>query len=298
MLLSHTTTEAPIDRRGRQSMESGDVSPSRRHIRSRLTYRRVRFARLSETEFEEHFAKMSLVMTEATRIDSTIAPWASPDWYSRKDDVRRNADAIMAFDGELLVGFVAYRVRVLCGRSCVHLMSGYVRPNYQGRGIGYASNARIGIPVLLRHSFRGIYMAADLLNPIVMRAWKDRAPTARHIYPAIGPASENPRLVGAATELAKAGFPALEFDSKTGVLAGKTLPRQNDAPLSGDALIDQHFRSHVRPSDGDTVLMLLDGTRGAVFSYGREILRAVPRILRRTASRRYRDEAPDVGDGR
>lgn len=259
----------------------------------RLHYATVDLSKLSTSEYDALFGEMGSVMHGATSGGSGSTEWAIEDWRDRKSELRRGSEVFLIRDSCELVGFVTFRVRRVHRRVCLHLSSGYILPTYQGCGIGYLANARIIFHVIVRHPFSSYLMAADILNPVVMAGWRARIPWPEVMYPPVTPGLKPTALRDIAAELADSAYSASEFNPGTGVLRGKTRPRGSEFTRSGDCAVDGYFEQHVDPTRGDTVLMILDGSRAALLRGVAEILRAVPRSLRRSLKPRRR---PRVGE--
>lgn len=246
-----------------------------------MRIRHVRFRDLPDEAAQALFLSLGEVMAVAVA-HSGGGPWPVEDWPRRRSTVLAEADAYVAAVGDEPVGFLTYRIVALSGRPCVQMLGAYVVPEHQGNGLGFSMNARLVFRMLGRGPFRRYFLAADLLNPVALSAWRARIPLATHMYPAFGDSAavDRARPIDAeALRFAAERFPQCEFDVVNGVLQAKTLPRCGPVPICGDEEVDLMF-SHVVPERGDTVLMLVDGSPRLLAAAVGHMAGAVPRLLR------------------
>jgi GNAT superfamily N-acetyltransferase len=244
--------------------------------------RRVRLGGLPAGEARRLFDRMGQVMVATLNPGgSADANWAARDW-DRRWPAMRTCDAYLAEQDGRLVGFLAYETVRVARRRAVHLLAAYILPDYQGLGIAFSINARIVFRSLLTRPLADQVLVMDVLNPLAFRAWRVRVTDGRNFFPAVGGSAEpSPGLQRVARQVAADRYPSVQFDPASGVLRGKTLPRDGDPPHSGDLVVDRYFDRHVDASSGDTVLVVIDGNRRAVLDGLAQMVRAVPRSLRR-----------------
>jgi hypothetical protein len=234
-----------------------ETTSSDRMTSSRIRFRRVHLRSLPRAEATELLDRLGRIMVAAGDADGD-GTWAGRDWDGRRARVLEVADIEVALvDGEI-VGFVTFKLGRLLGRPCLHLMAAYILPEYQGRHVALALNARIATTVVARRPWRSHYLVMDVLNPIAFDAWRARSGDPQNFFPRIdGLTSPSPHLEVAASELASDQYGHLTFDRDTGVLAAKTLPRATEGPASGNEAVDAHFSAHVDHRKGDTVLVVI-----------------------------------------
>jgi hypothetical protein len=266
---------------------------SSRSTGRRLRYRRHRLSELSLAEFTRLHSAMGRLMHDTVAATEDPA-WADTLWERRRQALRENACACLAYDAERLVGFMTYELFRIGGRTCVHLGSCYVEPRVHGRGVAFSLAARIGFAHFALTPFVDLYFTTNVINPLAVRAWRARSPIPRsqHLYPPLDGHPADPALVSMATEIATRQFPELHFDPRLGVLRDAGLPRGAGTHASGDAEIDAFFDRHVDPCQGESVLLLFDASRRVILHNLGQLLAAVPRATIARPGRRRRRVPP------
>jgi L-amino acid N-acyltransferase YncA len=210
--------------------------------------------------------------------------WMAEEWAARGQSAS-DATLWTATLGDALVGCMFVSELELDGTRALFLQSAYVHPALQGRGVGFALNARMALRELLRHPFGSRWVVAALMSPVALAGWRSRlSPGAA--YPGLGDTDLRPELTSVAAAAAAQLYPTVPFDPATGVLHGRTPPRSGRVTPSGDQFVDAHFEQHVDPAAGDAVLMVLDGRRSEVV----RCLGRVPGALLRSISVRAGSE--------
>ena len=262
----------------------------------RIRYRSFRPSSLSPTQASKMFESMREVAGAATA-DTRGSTWIASDWESRRiqfDDSR----CYSAWSSDDLIGFMWTRRLSVGIWRVVHLQAAYVLPAYHGRGIGYSLNARMILREAARLLGARSVLVADMASPVAFHGWRSRARHAEDFYPLVdgdGKPELSPLEV-VAESVASAVYPGLAFDSATGVLHSKTDARRGLVQASGERAVDGYFDEFVRGESGDTALVVMRPRAMEFLANGREVVRAVPRALRRTPGRiRYPANSNYVG---
>jgi GNAT superfamily N-acetyltransferase len=263
-----------------------------RHGSERIRYRTVLPADLCAGQATELFGSMREVARAAT-VDSSGSTWVDADWDGRFGQFMESR-CHLACSPVGLIGFMWTRRLRVEGWRVVHLQAAYVLPEHHGRGIGFAMNARMVLreaPLLLRG--RSL-MLADMASPVALHGWRSRARCAADFFPLIdGRGLPRPSpLLDIAGSLAVSVYPGLDFDSRTGVLRSKTHPRGTPMSFSGEDAVDRYFEDFVHGAAGDTALVVMRPRAWEFIANAGQLVRAVPRALRRRPSRRRPPVSP------
>lgn len=245
----------------------------------RLRYVRHDLSSMGRQDSTRILEEVEGIVAEAAGSSYGRAQWAVEHLRSRIDRFVANAHVMMIMDGETAVGMLIYEYGDIRGRPALNLLAAYIRPEYQGCGLGFSANARLAVRYLLRHPIRGFYMTGELSNPLILSAWRRHVPTPKYLYPPLGSESASPSLIAVANEHWRSECPSIPFDSAVGVLRGRVAPRGECDPPCGDPVVDDYFSRNVDAQSGDGVLMVLDVTHRGLIAYGVEILRALPRMF-------------------
>ncbi|HKY15875.1 MAG TPA: GNAT family N-acetyltransferase [Microthrixaceae bacterium] len=249
--------------------------------------RHVRLATLPTAEADAVFDRLTDVV--AASMTPGIPPersWAVSEWEARRDQLIARSEVEIASIGDVVVGFLIYEFLVLAGRPTVLLIAGCVRPDWQSQGIGFALNFRLVLRTIARARGRGIWLVARILNPVALHAWRKQLHDASRVWPNLGEGpSPRPELERAAHEFVERYEPDSTFDPVTGVLKGRHPPGQRVHRPSGSSLVDDFYEAHVDLENGDTVLMVIDGSRTVMLAHAARIVASAPRGLRRAFGR-------------
>ncbi len=241
---------------------------------------RVEMSRCSESEARRIFDEMGRVVAAAATPDLPAGTgWASDVWESRWPGIR-DVDAYVALAAGELVGFMLCTTVTVGGRRALYLQAAYIHPELQGRGIGFAINARVVFRELCAHPFSRRYMVSDMMSPVALGAWRAQVADRNDFYPPLDGAPTTELMQALALDAAHTLYPDLTFDLGTGVLHGRTGARPAPTTRSGIALVDAHYDRFVDPARGDTVLVVVNGRRREVLAGAGKLLSAIPRVLR------------------
>lgn len=224
--------------------------------------------------------------------------WAREYWQRRESKARSDTHAYVVRDRGVLVGFMLFSVRELDGWICALLESGFVRPEYQRRGVGFGLCARVVHRVFWKHPWRQFLWVSELINPVILRAWTSRFPRSTEMLPArFGTRSAD--LERLAPLVAARLFPENDYDPETSVLTGRTTPRPPIDTWSGDVSTDEYFSAHVHPETGDSLLYLAAFRRTTILRGLGQLAGATWRLLdRRLRSRPEPARSGSAGSGR
>jgi GNAT superfamily N-acetyltransferase len=230
----------------------------------RLQLRRWRFGDLDAGTAASRFDELGrLVAGVATPSLPAGTGWAAEGWRERWDSAA-SATVFSAHTESDLVGFMLVGDPMIAGMRSLHLQAAYVHPAFQGRGIGFALNARMGLRELGLHPLGSRWLVSDLINPVALAGWRARLRSPGATYPRVDGGAPPPEILEAATAAAAELYPHAEFDPLTGVLHGRHRPRPGPTPSSNDAEVDAHFARHVDPAAGDALLSVFDTRRPEV----------------------------------
>lgn len=263
-----------------------------------LHHRRLASVTASERDrLMDEFCRVAVVALtpETSREDS----WVSADWASRSEWITEHCSVQWATCGPDVVGFLAYRTMQLAGRPAVHLVAASVLPEYQGKGVAFAINARIVFRSLAAARFASVVVVAHILNPIAMKGWWSRLNDQGAFYPQITDAEPPLLLRRVAEEFAAEVDEGFDFDPDTGVVKGRHPSGSRPTLESGHRGIDSLYQDNVCLDSGDTVVMVVDLSRRTILGGFGELLRAVYRSAtvalhpaRRSQSRRMPARSP------
>lgn len=241
---------------------------------------RVEMSRCSEPEARRLFDEMGRVAAAAATPELPAGTgWAAQVWETRWPGIR-SVDAYVARAAGELVGFMLCTTVTVGGRRALYLQAAYVHPALQGRGIGFAINARVVFRELCSHPFSRRVMVSDMMSPVALAGWRARVSSRDDFFPPLDGAPATEQMRSLASDAARALYPDLEFDPTTGVLRGRTGPRPVAAPRSGVTQVDAHYDRFVDPAQGDTVLVVVNGRHREVLAGAGKLLGAIPRVLR------------------
>ena len=283
----HVTTRVASDAQGEEpgTQPLGQDPPSAGGTSQarRLSYRYVDLEGLSDAEFGALYAEMGEVMAAAAE-EPGAADWASDYWCGREAKARHGTRAYVVRDRGLLVGFLLFSLREQQGWICVLMESGFVRPEYQRRGVGFALCARVVHRVFWRYPWKKFLWVSELINPVILHGWVSRFPPTTETLPGrFGIPSEE--LEDLAPRFVEAVFPDSPYDEEWSVISGRTTARPPISTWSGDAEIDSYFSEHLNPQTGDSVLFMAAFRRKTVLLGLGQLLKAGRRML----DRRLRD---------
>ena len=254
----------------------------------RLRLRRWRFGDLDDSEAESRFHELGRFVAGVATPSLPIGTgWAAEGWCERWDSAR-SATVFSAHRERELVGFMLVGEPRIAGLRAFHLQATYVHPALQGRGIGFALNARLAIHELARHPLGSRWVVADFINPVALAGIRARLSSDAAMYPRLDGGTPDPELLDAAEAAAALLYPQAEFDPLKGVLHGRTGSREAQTPSSGAAEIDDWFAQHVDPGAGDALLAVFDARRPEVLRGARQLPRATLRSLKPKAGRTRR----------
>lgn len=203
--------------------------------------------------------------------------WVSADLASRREWITDNCSVQWATCEGDVVGFLAYRVMQLAGRPTVHLVVASVLPEYQGKGVAFAINARIVLRNLVATRFASLVVVAHILNPIAMMGWWSRVDDQSGFYPQITAERPPPLLRRVAEEFAADVDEGFDFNPDTGVVTGRHPSGPRQLRESGHPGIDSLYRDNLCLYEGDTVVTVIDVSRRRVVAEFGELLRAIYR---------------------
>jgi len=247
-----------------------------------LEYSVIGLQSLSGAEFDSLFDEMGKVMTAAVAVGDA-GGWSLESWESRRDRYRSVDHTYLArCEGEL-VGFTVVEMAVVDGRRCAHMVAGYIRPEFQGRGIGASFCSRLIWRMLLRKPWSRFYICADIINPIVLAGWRQKCARKRALYPSIEPKYATSHMNRIAGLIAADRYPACPFDVATGVMGNTGPPRDTPTAVSGDVSLDQHYRSHVKPEAAESVLLVIEVDARSLAASAFDLTRSIWRISPRAA---------------
>ena len=247
---------------------------------ARVRIERVEMSRCSESVARQLFDEMGRVAAAAATPELPAGTgWAAEVWETRWPGIR-SVDAYVARAAGELVGFMLCTTVRVGGRRALYLQAAYVHPALQGRGIGFAINARVVFRELCSHPFARRYMVSDMMSPVALAGWRARVSSRDDFYPAMDGAPATELMQSLALDAARTLYPDLVFDLGTGVLHGRTGARPAPTTRSGVAVVDAHYDRFVDPARGDTVLVVVNGRRREVLAGAGKLLSAIPRVLR------------------
>lgn len=265
---------------GDDAVLSGTSDPvAGRNRTSRIRLRYCRFALLSQAERSELFHQMSTVAAEALGLEASFErSWIGRRWSARCDEYAASAEGYLALVDQRIVAYFIHESTELQGRPSTHLISAYVSPAYQGRGLAFAANARAVLRMIVRHPFSRYYVTGSVYNPVALEGWRLRAPLPGTFYPPIDGLSEpSAELMEVARAAASQHYPELSFDADEGVLRDKNPGRPPEPFACSNEQVNDRFRAVVRPQD--TVLFVVDGNRRLLLRESLEVLKAIPRAV-------------------
>jgi ribosomal protein S18 acetylase RimI-like enzyme len=256
----------------------------------RLRLQRWRFGDLDSSEAAARFNELGQFFAGVATPSLPVGTgWAAEGWCERWDNVA-SSTGCSAHRGSELVGFMLVGEQRIAGLRALHLQSAYVHPALQGRGIGFALNARLAIHELTRYPLGSRWAVASFINPIALAGFRARLSSDAAMYPRIDGGTPNPELVDAARAAAAELYPKATFDPLTGVLHGRHRPRATPVPTCGAAEVDDYFARHVDPGAGDVLLAVFDARRPEVLRGARQVPGAFLRSLKPKAGRTRRDD--------
>lgn len=266
-------------------LEPGDkANPVESKLGRRLRYRFIDLGDLDSSAFDQLYSEMAEVMIDAAGA-SGDGNWAAQYWRGREDKARSGTCAYTVRDGGRLVGFMLFTVKDLGRWTCLLVQSGFVRPAYQRRGIGFVLCARITHRVLWRRPWREFLWVSELINPVILNGWLSRFPRSTEMVPSVfGKRSAD--LDRMAPELARMFFPDNDYAEELSVLSNRTAPRPEVTSWSGDTRIDDYFRQHMNPATGDSVFYVAAFTRATLLRAVGELLGSTWRMMDRRVRRR------------
>ena len=252
----------------------------------KVSLERVRFADIGDDCRERVFSEMAIVASQSTGADTPFEEsWMGQAWPERCKFYADGCEAYLARSSERLVGYVVYCYGTVQGRPITHLLSAYVLPEFQGRGIAFAANARAVLRMLALHPLSQVYVAGCVYNPIALDGWRRRV-LPESFYPRLGSlTSPRKELRHVAEEVASSNFGSLDFDSIRGVLHNKNPGRRSSPPLCSSAQVNEYFAENVGSTD--TVLFVIEGNRRLLMRELSVVLGAIPRMLRSRFTRRH-----------
>jgi hypothetical protein len=250
-----------------------------------LCYEKISPCTLSERERETLYAEIKDVMLAAA--SAIQSQEAEKSWVEEVIDARRKEgpDAynfILVKDNGELVGVFGYRLADLCGRRCLEMVSGYLLPGYQKYGIGLAVSARLLFSALASRPGGSVFVLIEVMNPVVVAGWRERIPNPESLYPSLAGSRQNPTLTRVAQEFMRSRSDYSSFDACTGVIHGAHLSRASQRDVCSDRVVSEYFRAHVDHAAGDTLLMIIDGSRSNLVRAAGQLIRAIPRSLLRS----------------
>ena len=275
--------------RAEVSLCNGDLlAPINMLATQRLRLRRWRFDDLDAREASSRFHELGrFVAGVATPSLPIGSGWAAEGWCERWDSAR-SATVFSAHTESNLVGFMLVGETRIGGLRALHLQAAYVHPALQGRGIGFALNARVATHELARHPLGSRWVIASLFNPVALAGIRARLSSDAALYPRLDGGAPDPELLDAAEAAAALLFPQAEFDPLTGVLHRRQRRREVPVQASGTAEVDDYFAKNVDPGAGDVLLAVFDARRPEVLRGAKQLPRAVLRSLKPKAGRTRR----------
>lgn len=227
---------------------------ARASMRGRLSYEYVDLEGLGRSAFEHLYEEMGEVMVDACA-STGDRDWAIDYWSGREQKARSGTRGYLVRDGDELVGFMLFSSQDVGRWNCVLMQSGFVRPTYQRRGIGFALCARVVHREVWRRPWREFLWVAELINPVILHGWISRFPARTKMVPAVSGRGSG-ELDDLASTLAARFFPENRYEPEFSVLSGRTTPRPTVVEWSGDRRIDDYFAKHMNPITGDSILFV------------------------------------------
>jgi GNAT superfamily N-acetyltransferase len=270
-----------------------EVQPAESEPGRRLRYRFVRLCDLETSAFDRLYSEMAEVMVDAAGA-SGDASWAAQYWSGREGKAKRGTCAYTVRDNGWLVGFMLFTVRDLGRWNCLLVESGFVRPAYQRRGIGFVLCARIAHRVLWRRPWKELLWVSELINPVILNGWVSRFPRSTEMVPSVF-GRQSADLDRLAPELARMFFPDNDYAAGPSVLSNRTAPRPEVNSWSGDARIDDYFRQHMDPATGDSVFYVAAFTRVTLLRTAGVLVGSAWRMMDRRVRRRPPSVSRSVG---
>lgn len=261
------------------------LATSERAIPRRLCFERVDPTTLSERERATLYTEIQDVMLAAAcRIQSNEAEksWIEEVIDARRKDTTSGYNFILIRDHGKLVGVFGYKIFDLCERRCLEMVSGYLLPSYQKYGIGLAVSTRLLFSALASRPGRGILVLIEVMNPIVVAGWRQRIPKPEAMYPSLGGAKVNPTLLRVSQEYMSSRSDYSSFDPDTGIIHGAHLGRTGQRDVCSDKVVSEFFQANVDHAAGDTLLMIIDGSRSNLLHAAGQLVRAIPRSILRS----------------
>lgn len=243
---------APDDPESRYVLPGGDSTPVT--IRRRLRYRFTDLGSLEPAEFDRLYLEMADVVVDAAEVAGEDS-WAGRYWNTRKEKARSQSAAYTARDGDRLVGFMFFTISDLGRWTGLLIESGFVRPEYQRRGVGFALCARIAHRAFWRHPWKEFLWVSELINPVILNGWLSRFPATTEMVPGVF-GKRSAELDVLAPRLARMLFPDNDYDADSSVLTHRTTPRPSLTSWSGVPRIDNYFDRHMNPRTGDSLFYL------------------------------------------
>jgi hypothetical protein len=117
----------------------------------------------------------------------------------------------------------------------------------------------------------------EVLNPIVIAGWRARLPSQSLLYPPIVGETPSTILRQAACEYSRSIAPDLDIDLESGVIHQLTPPRRPFITECRDEVVAKYYRQHADTTNGDAILLIVDGSRRALLSGVAEFWRAAVR---------------------
>jgi hypothetical protein len=271
--------------------------PLDRSDAERVQYRTFRPASLPPAQAAELFDSMRKVASAAT-IGPLGSTWIDADWESRRIQFEEST-CYSAWSSEGLIGFMwTRRVSVESWRA-VHLQAAYVLPEHHGRGIGFAMNARMVLREAVGLLGPRSLLVADMASPVAFHGWRSRARRAADFFPLLDGSGRPLRspLEQVAVAMSSGLYPGVRFDSSTGTLRSKTAGRVGPVRMSGEHEVDAYFADFVSGSQGDTALVVMRPSATEFAANAGEVIKAVPRAIRRNPRRSHRQALAHVSEG-
>jgi GNAT superfamily N-acetyltransferase len=170
----------------------------------------------------------------------------------------------------------------------LELQAAFVHPAFQGRGIGFALNARMSLHELSHRPLGSRWVVIAVVNPVAFSGWRRRFQSPDAVYPRLDGVPPSHELLEAAVAAASDLHPQATFDPLTGVLHGRTKPRSVVVPASGEAEVDAYFARNLDPAAGDVLLAIVDARRAEVLRIARQVPTLCLRSLKPKAGRTRR----------
>lgn len=265
--------------------------------RIRLKYRRLSPVRLPLAERHAFAVEMAEVIFDALGPSSDSEElWIQSLIEARQQSFNAECDFLTVREGGRLVGVVGFRMHDLCGRKCLEMFGGYFRSEYQGAGIGFAATMRLVYSTLLRYPLAEHCTLIEVINPVVVAGWRRRLPVLEMMYPGIGGSTPAPELFEVAQEFMDRRRGTAAFDLRSGVIHGAHPGRPSLTSSCRDEEVGRYFEMHVNDGAGDSLLMILDGSRRSLLRALGVFLRSAPRSVVSWYSVKRRGR--DLGHGR